>query len=886
MKNFFILGLVFLGCFTSGFGQITSVWTGTASTDFFDPLNWQNGTVPGSSDNAVFDSNGGSNDCDLSLGTMVISSFSVLSGYNGTINFGPAGTGVIINGDLVINSATVLAAGDVNFAGIGSGNFILGASGTFDNTGGSVTMGTQSGQVFTFSGNIVIETLIISGGAGSAKRDINFGSNLTAVNMVFQTGAILTTSKIHGFQGNIHIKSTFDLGGSTYTSVPAGSNANFIFDGSNISITGSTAGTAGALRVPLPNFEINTPGTLSMTGQLNIQGNWTALQGTVAAGTSTVNMFGTSASISGPAAAFNNLNIPASAVVSMPAGEVKISGTLSRTGTLNFQSTSVLGLNGSGTQTVNLNGVTLAAIVAYSTAASRNVTLSGTINITDSLKAENNVQLATGGSLTLKASSTKTARLARVGTGASVTGNVTVETLIPGGTTGWSQLGVSGVSGQTFASWDTYPADPNGLPMTCEGCTYGVTATGNYFESIQGWLEPNDDYDTTLTVNTALTPGKGFWVYVGSVGNADIRLSNTGALVTGHLNVPVTQNTSGYNLLANPYACPISWDMIYSLVGSNNGGFSPTIYTYDPDNGDSQFISDGAGGIGTGGLLTGILAAGQGFYIEASNGATNVEFDEIGKVDNNTAAILKPAAAAATATSFRLKIAGDADNDDAIFRFISGATPFFDSRYDAHKLFTTPGYAGYPGTYSKYTSISGKDAFDEDYSIHSMPPLTQSVSIPVLAKVSVSGSYTLSAYDLKNFTSCILLHDKLTDTNHDLRAGDYVVTISDTTSVPRFELLLCEDASLNTVGIAKNQGQSNNVLISQDQQGAFVKTAFVQNTKANISVYNIMGQKLMEDIQVEGTATTTRLNLDLHNQVVLIRVATDKESTTKKMVLH
>jgi hypothetical protein len=65
-----------------------------------------------------------------------------------------------------------------------------------------------------------------------------------------------------------------------------------------------------------------------------------------------------------------------------------------------------------------------------------------------------------------------------------------------------------------------------------------------------------------------------------------------------------------------------------------------------------------------------------------------------------------------------------------------------------------------------------------------------------------------------------------------------------------------------------------------------VKTAFAQNTKATISVYNIMGQKLMEDLNVEGTTTTTALNLDLHNQVVLIRVTSDQVCSTKKMVLH
>ena len=148
-----------------------------------------------------------------------------------------------------------------------------------------------------------------------------------------------------------------------------------------------------------------------------------------------------------------------------------------------------------------------------------------------------------------------------------------------------------------------------------------------------------------------------------------------------------------------------------------------------------------------------------------------------------------------------------------------------------------------------------------------------------------NGTYTISATDFQGFDMCLGLLDKLTNTYTDLRQGSYVCQISDTTSVPRFELFMCKDESLNTVGITKNELASN-IFISQDNEGAFVKTNFEQKTKATISVYNIMGQQLIKDIQVDGLENTTRLNLDLHNQVVLVKVTTDKESSVKKMVLR
>jgi hypothetical protein len=154
-------------------------------------------------------------------------------------------------------------------------------------------------------------------------------------------------------------------------------------------------------------------------------------------------------------------------------------------------------------------------------------------------------------------------------------------------------------------------------------------------------------------------------------------------------------------------------------------------------------------------------------------------------------------------------------------------------------------------------------------------------------KVMSTGSYTIAPVDLQNFSNpgCVVLRDKLLNVNHPLVNGPYICTISDTTSTARFELNICSQnvpTSVSDVEPAK----VDNVIISQNQNGAFVKTTFNQPTKAVISVYNIIGQQLMDNITVNGTENTTQLNLNVHNQVVLVRVTTATESYTKKIVLH
>ena len=877
MKKIFIIGLALFGI-VAKYSATNYTWTLSTAGVANSAASWSPNGIPGANDNVIFDGTSSSN-CTWDIAT--VTSMSLMSGYTGVVNMGS--TTHNIKQNLVINAGTLIAtSGTLNrtIQGVTS-SFILGGSGVFNHNNGVFALPLDGGDSYTFSGNIVLNTLVLKDASTNSERSIDFGSNLS-VNTLSYSGSAPDPI---AFQGSIHIKSSFNFSAANYTSLLTGVNTgNFIFDGTNVSIVGLSGAGMGWL----PNVNINTSGTYSITNHLSITGNWTWTQGTPSIAGSTENFYGASATISGASVAFNDLAIQTGASVSLPANEVLISGSLTNSGTLNFSSAGSIGLNGTSAQSANLSGASITSLTCYGT-GSRAITLSGTIDILDVLTVGNGVTLTTGGGMTLKANTPKKARLAPVGTGASITDNLTVELLIPAGATGWSMLGVPGVNGQTIADWDKYPTDPNGLPMTCHACTYDPSQAGSFY-SIQGWDETTAlGYDTLpgdINSGTALAPGKGFWVYAGNgtTTSTDIKLSNKGTLVTGPKSIAITKSAqAGFNLVANPYASPINWDDMYTIVSQNNGGVTATIYTFG-DNGDSQLLADGIGGSGTGGFVgNSVLAAGQAFYVEATSASTTLELDEAGKSTTNTGAVFKPAT---TTQMFRLKIAGAADDDDELFRFLPNATPFFDVKYDAHKLFSSPGYVGYPGSYDKYTSISSKDAFDVDYAIHSMPLLTQSLSIPVLARVSAAGSYTISAYDFKNFTSCVGLMDKATNTFHDLRQSDYVFTINDSTAVPRFDLLLCRDANIDETSISQIYTQSPSIMINQDEQSPFVKMSFPQNTKATISVYNIMGQKLMEDITVEGTATTTRLNTNMHNQVALIRVVSDKESSTKKIVIH
>jgi hypothetical protein len=510
-----------------------------------------------------------------------------------------------------------------------------------------------------------------------------------------------------------------------------------------------------------------------------------------------------------------------------------------------------------------------------------------TLNILNALEVNDNLDVTAGTlnvvtSLTLKSNSTLKARLGPMGGSGSITGNVTVETFVPGTSTGWAQLGISGVTVQSIANWDAQ------IPMSCNGCQFSVAQAGG-FTSIQGWDEPTGAYVSTLSASDGLTPGIGHWVYVGSgsVTTSDFTLINTGPVVQGPGTIPITANTSSYNLIANPYASPISWTA-FRAQGTNNTKVANAIYGWNADR------NSGAGGpiemvlgVSTPSDITGlndVIPAGQGFYVQALLASANLDYNESIKVTANTGTnpLLKTSTHSIGKIA-RLKISSpQANSDETVIRLHPEASTGFDPEFDAFKQFQSPGYVGYPGPYTGYLSISTR-LLNKDYSINSLSLSSGTIAIPVLTRVTASGTHTISAFDFAEFENCLVLHDKLNNAYHNLKQSAYVTFISDTTSTPRFELILCESGNTTPVGISELV-QNSSILVFETKEGALVKTNFDKNTRACISVYNLMGQKIQDDVFVEGTATETPLVFEAKQQIVFVKVSTENEQVTKKMV--
>lgn len=371
-----------------------------------------------------------------------------------------------------------------------------------------------------------------------------------------------------------------------------------------------------------------------------------------------------------------------------------------------FQSSLLFNSTISGSMLMDASSDTLAYLILNS--SGQTLTLGNQLNIIDSISPILGTIAAGANNLRLISTSQLKGRLGRVGPSGALTGTMTVETFIPSGTTGWGNLGISGIKNQTVANWE------DDIPMTCVNCPFGPMSTGFYFVSINTYDEPSDTYNTAVTFTDPLTPALGFWVYLGDgpTTSNPLTLVNTGEAVTGNTAIAVTAIGTGsngsYNLVANPYASPINWN----LVSAANTDIGDVIYAYSAGgqyadyNATSQLGNNG---------LTNEIPMGQGFYVTSVNGSGSLDFTESMKCANSNDPEIIKRPVNTNNKYFRMKIKGNnLDHNEMIINMNPDATPVFD-KYDTKKLFSSPGYAGYPGVYSQYTTISSKDALNNDY---------------------------------------------------------------------------------------------------------------------------------------------------------------------------
>ncbi len=336
------------------------------------------------------------------------------------------------------------------------------------------------------------------------------------------------------------------------------------------------------------------------------------------------------------------------------------------TGTFIGSAQSNLVLNGSGTiylsQLSNGNSNALNSIIINTTGR---ITLGNSLQVTKQVKVTAGI-LASSGNLTLVASSNGIARIPTLG--GTITGNVITQLYIPAkGARKYSFIG-SSVAQPISNAWQKqmYITGSGSGGAVC-GSTNGNGGTTDRFNSNGFDKTPTDtpsmfDYNAIQingtrwltipnTINTNLTPGKGYRLNIRGDRNAStcldqlssitptaptaVVLNATGVLTQGDLTINLNDtNKHLYTLLANPYPNQIS----FAALKASNTTINNKLWTYSPyGNGNYTTFSNGLvnnPAAGYNGTNADYIAIGQAFFVEANKTGTSLTFKESHKIDS------------------------------------------------------------------------------------------------------------------------------------------------------------------------------------------------------------------------------------------------------------
>ncbi len=654
-------------------------------------------------------------------------------------------TGTITTGPELPTNTTALA----NLSKSGSGTLSLGSNITINGiltlSSGSFNAGSNS---IDLKGNFVSSassTLTSSAITFSGTTSIS-GSAVPTFGSITVTGS-LTPSSNFQINGNLVNNGTLNAGSATTTfggstTISGSSTSSF----NNVIIT-------GVLTAPVGNF--------------NVAGTWTN-NGTFNRGvaTNTVTFNGNS-SISGTTATtFSGITI--TGILNAPtnlslAGNFTNNGTFNRgSGTVVFAGTSIQNIQGSAV--TDFNNIT----VTNSTGGPPEVQVQSNQNLRGVLTLAANSQFDADGSgntavFTLVSSAddpTIDAAIAALPTGASVTGNVTVQ----------RHMSIEGANSGRIYRYISSPVQTpavsqiqSEIPITgsftgssaCSGCG-STQSMFLYDESVitdtngDTFTDFNDGYvDFPNAANSeTLTNGRGYALFVranvapiSSAGSArwDVRAPINSGTINFNSFVSFTSSgtlaNDGWNLVGNPYPSTINWD----AAGWTKTGITNAIYMRD--NGEvSPIYASYVGGVGANGG-TQFIATGQAFFVKSDGGPIDFQATESVK-------------AAGTQTSFfregapndilRIALKKDGITDETVIRFKEEATNNFDSNWDAYKL---------KNAVFNLSSITG----DTKYAINALSPFSCSAVVSLDVSEAPVGTYNLQFSEFDSFDETMVI---------------------------------------------------------------------------------------------------------------------------------
>lgn len=519
-------------------------------------------------------------------------------------------------------------------------------------------------------------------------------------------------------------------------------------------------------------FYNSTTWTGSTSTNWHSSGNWN--NGVPSSGQDvTIPASATNYPVISAAAACKSLDLESGAsLIISGTNTLTVSGNWNGQGSFTPNESTVWFLNENAAKTINLSGEQSFYNITSSesqglTISSGSIALEGTLTL-------NAGTLTTNNALTFVSNADGTARLAELGSTASVIGSATVQRYIAS-TDGWVSMGTS-VQNSTLAD-----VDDDIITTGFTGSDYpsfGFNNIYTYDESSVGVIDSGWTAATNIT--NSFSPQSGTFVYFGTTTASSFDLTNT--LYTGAVdfavsyteNVDRTTDEQGWNLVANPYPSAIDW-----LTGSwTKTNMNNAIYVWNSSDQQYESFVDGVGANGG----TSTIASSQAFWVQANAASPSLIITEDAKTSTTTSF----RSGTADPDFIRIAISGSGFSDETVVRLESGADSAFEGSTDALKQFSIN-----PNVPHLYSTVDGSK-----FAINTLDLPTDYQVVPLVATVASSGIYTLSFPEITTEGFDYELVDRFNSQTYSISEDTSMTfSLSDTTNSSRFNLIISPQIS-------------------------------------------------------------------------------------------
>jgi hypothetical protein len=389
---------------------------------------------------------------------------------------------------------------------------------------------------------------------------------------------------------------------------------------------------------------------------------------------------------------------------------------------------------------------------------------------------------------------------------------------------------------------------------------YGLAPYNNSTPGWNHYTTPSGTNDIVAAGN--FIPGKGYEV----LRTADGTITFNGTLSTSDVDIAISKNANGWNLVGNPYPSAINGANIGTNFLSTNASAIDdnyeAIYVWDAANSNYITINYTSGAT--------YVALGQAFFVYSVEGGSVINFNETMQT-HQTGNIFKSGEVPAPT----IKLIAERSQGISATKvlYLENATTGLDAGYDAGR------FSAGNNSFAVYTHLAGDITSLVDFDIQCLPAFDFSNVIPVGLNAPANTNVVFHAETLNlPLSTPVILEDRLTGNVTDLTVAGSTYEINITEKTEGTGRFFLHTKKMAATGINPGSGETDFMIIPHLQSNSLHVSGNMGN-KAEIAVYDMLGRKLIQDqLTSDGFNEVKMDGFKSGTYVVFIQSSTQKIS--------